>query len=161
MTTPRPYTGISDGIARARRPGLEQLVASIQYLTGGKLWNNGTYGIRTVRGSTRISVHATGRAADLSRRKMSTSRPGCSRAEALKIIQTLIDHFDGLECVVDYDYNGTARVWKCDRMAWRTATKGSISGSPGGDWFHIEISPKYADNPALIDQFWHDLLSGL
>lgn len=161
MTTPRPYTGIKDGAAKARRPGLEQLVASIQYLTAGRLWNNGTYGIRTIRGGTTMSVHATGRAADLSRRKMSTSRPGCTRAEALKLIQVLIDHFPGLECVVDYDYQGTARVWKCDRMAWRTQAKGAIAGSPGGDWFHIEISPTYADRPDLIDKFWHDLLSTL
>lgn len=159
--TPRPYTGISDGIAKARRPGTELMVQYIQYLTSGKLWNNGTYGIRQVRGKNVLSVHATGRAMDVSRRKMDANRPGCTRTEALKIIQLLIEHFDGLECVVDYDYQGTARVWKCDRMAWRTQPKGSISGSPGGDWFHIEISPTYADNPKLVDKFWHDLLAGL
>lgn len=159
--TPRPYTGISDGIAKARRPGTEHMAAVIQYLTAGKLWNNGTYGIRTIRGGTRISVHATGRAIDISRRNMGGTRPGCSRTEALKWIQMLIDHCEGLECVVDYDYQGTARVWKCDRLAWRTQPKGSISGAPGGDWFHIELAPAWADSKTKVDQFWKDLLAGL
>jgi len=38
----RPYTGAKDGIAKRKRPGTEHFAALVQYLTGGKLWNNGT-----------------------------------------------------------------------------------------------------------------------
>jgi len=154
----RPYTGTSDGIATGRRPGLEAFVAAIQSASGGQLWNNGTYGIRKKRGKSSISVHSTGRAADLSRRKYG-SRPGCSRAVLEQIIDWLVSNADviGLELLIDYEPRPGGRGWKCDREDWQTYKAGTVSGAPGGDWIHIELDPAHADStdwlPAVIATF--------
>ena len=154
----RPYTGLTEGYGKGRRQGTEILAGSIQWLHGGKLWNNGTYGIRPVRGGTTPSVHGTGRALDISRRRMDDNRPGSSKTYALTFIRDLIELEKGddgiLEMVIDYDFEGTARIWRCDRGTWVKQIPGRISGSPGGDWYHLEITPAAADNPALIQRFW-------
>jgi hypothetical protein len=161
----RPYTGLKEGYGGGRRPGTEHFVRSIQYLHGGRLWNNGTYGIRPVRGGTTPSVHGTGRAMDISRRAMDAARPGSSKQYALNFIRSLIELEKGddgiLEMVIDYDFEGTARIWRCDRGTWVKQIPGRISGAPGGDWYHIEISPAGADNAKLIDRFWDRFFDAL
>ena len=148
----RPYTGNKDGAARGKRPGLEGLVAAIQTASGGKLWNNGTYGVRDMRGKPgRISVHATARAADISRRAF-RGRPGCSRPELELVMDWLISNADaiGLEFLADYEPGPGGRGWKCDREAWKDWKRGEVSGAPGGDWIHIELSPATADSTDWI-----------
>lgn len=154
----RTYHGIKEGYGGGRRPGTEHFAKSIQYLFGGQLWNNGTYGIRPIRGGTTPSVHGTGRAMDISRRKMDAARPGSSKAFALNFVKYLVATEGGpdgfLEMVIDYDFEGTARIWRCDRNAWVKQIPGRISGAPGGDWYHFEISPAAADDIKQIDEFW-------
>jgi hypothetical protein len=143
----RPYTGF-DGISRTRRPGTEALVAEIQKITAGRLWNNGTLVIRSINGGSSPSVHSTGRAADLSHRPMGDHRAGTSRTEALQLVEQLIAGADliGLEMVIDYV--NPKRVWRCDRSSWLPNPR--VSGV--GDSFHIEISPEFADDPgAALD----------
>jgi len=147
----RPYTGTSEGVGAGKRPGLEHFVSSIQYSTGGRLWNNGTFGIRQKRGSTSrgMSVHSTGRAADLSRRDMGGNRPGCDRGYLEQILDWLIATADqsGLELVIDYGYGDAGRGWKCDREAWQTYRPGVLgSGGGWGDWIHLELDPDHADS---------------
>jgi hypothetical protein len=146
----RPYTGNKDGVSKKKREGLEHLVACIAYLSGGKLKNNGTLVIRNARGKDSLSVHATGRAADLSYR-------GGSRTNAVAWMELLVRHADelGLEYLADYAYTkglGGGRGWKCDRGTWADYKKGQIEG--GGqswaDWFHIELSPAMVDDKAAI-----------
>lgn len=160
----RPYTGLKD-YPGTRRPGTQHLAGSIQYLFSGRLWNNGTFGIRPVRGGTTPSVHGTGRALDISRRKMDAARPGCSKAAALDFIKYLVATEGGpdgfLEMVIDYDFEGTARIWRCDRNAWVKQIPGRIAGAPGGDWYHLEITPAAADNPKIIDAFWDKFFANL
>lgn len=148
----RPYTGTRDGISKGRRPGLESFVSAIQTASGGKLWNNGTYGVRQMRGKPVLSVHATGRAADISRRRMDARRPGCSRADVELVIDWLIANADaiGLEFLADYEPQPAGRGWKCDRQAWKNWKRGEVSGAPGGDWIHIELSPATADSTDWI-----------
>lgn len=143
----RTYTGTTDGVARGKRPGLEAFVAAIQTASGGKLWNNGTYGVRNMRGKPVLSVHATGRAADISRRAF-RSRPGCSRAELELVIDWLVANADaiGLEFLGDYEPQPAGRGWKCDREAWKNWKRGEVAGAPGGDWIHIELDPEHADS---------------
>jgi len=142
----RPYTGTTDGAAKGKRPGLEAFVAAIQNQSGGQLWNNGTWGIRNMRGKAALSVHATGRAADLSRRNY-RDRPGCSRAELERVIDWLVEHADaiGLEFLADYEPAPAGRGWKCSREAWKDWKRGEVSGAPGGDWIHIELDTEHAD----------------
>lgn len=151
--TLRPYTGTTEGLGGGRRPGLEELVAALQYLTNGALWNNGTYGIRLMRDSSRPSVHGTGRAADLSGRPMGDHRRGCTRAQLHGYADWLVANADvlGIELVVDYGYTGPlgrgGRTWRCDRGTWRYPNVGDLSGGgqSWGDWLHVEVSPDMAD----------------
>ena len=147
----RPYTGTTDGASKGKRPGLEGFVAAIQNQSGGQLWNNGTWGIRNMRGKNALSVHATGRAADISRRKYG-KRPGCSRADLERVIEWMIEHADeiGLEFLADYEPAPGGRGWKCSRNAWKSWNRGTVKGAPGGDWIHIELDPEHADSTDWI-----------
>ena len=158
----RPYTGY-DRTAGAITPGLQRLIDYCQFLTGGGLWNNGAFGVRDMRGKPgKPSVHATGRAVDLSWRKLK-SRPAAFGAyqPAADFIQFLVDHADELmlEMVIDYHPKPHGRGWRCDRGAWQIYTSKTVSGAPGGDWFHLEISPRMAQNPAFYDQAFRHILN--
>jgi hypothetical protein len=110
------------------------------------LWNNGSWGQRDMRGKPgSLSVHATGRAVDLSYRR-SEKHPKAGRKEALVFIDKLVANANdlGLQCILDY-IGPHGRGWRCDRQAWETYTKETIHGVPG-DWFHIEITPQAADS---------------
>lgn len=61
---PRPYTGF-DRVAGGRRAGTERFV-QLMCRHFPAIWNNGTWVVRTMRGKTSMSVHATGRAVDFS-----------------------------------------------------------------------------------------------
>lgn len=143
----RPYTGNSDGASKGKRPGLEGFVSAIQNQSGGQLWNNGTWGIRNMRGKNALSVHATARAADISRRNY-RGRPGCSRADLELVIDWMIANADaiGLEFLADYEPAPGGRGWKCSRNAWKSWNRGTVKGAPGGDWIHIELDPEHADS---------------
>jgi hypothetical protein len=172
--TSRKYHGNTVGVGKGKRPGLEHLVACIEYLSDSKLWNNGTYAVRPMRGKTAISVHATGRAADLSYRK-TAKKTGSSRTYAVQWIDLLVKNADaiGLELLTDYSYTkglGGGRTWKCDRAAWLDNKKGVIEsgGQSWADWFHVEISPDFADDKekiqhainAIVSQLQEDPISG-
>ena len=64
----KPYTGNSDGAAAGPRAGMDEWIRQAIKHGGGAFWNNGSYGVRPMRGSESLSVHATGRAVDLSYR---------------------------------------------------------------------------------------------
>lgn len=151
--TLRPYTGTTVGLGQGPRQGLEELVDALQYLTSGALWDNGTYGVRLMTGSTsRPSVHGTGRAVDLSGRPMGDHRKGCTRAQLAAYADWLVENADelGVEMVIDYGYRGPGgnggRVWRCDRGGWTYPNVGVLQGGgqTWGDWLHLEVSPTVA-----------------
>ena len=153
----RPYTGTSDGIAKGKRPGLEAFVDAIENASG--FWNNGTYQIRHIRGApSRVSVHSTGRAADISRRNY-RGRPGESRDNMIALCDWLVANADaiGLEYLADYEHKPAGRGWKCTREEWREYGRGVIRYGGSGDWIHIELSPEKADStdwiPAVMASF--------
>lgn len=161
----RPYTGAKDGIAKRKRPGTEHFAALVQYLSGGKLWNNGTLAIRNARGKSTLSIHATGRAVDLSFRR--TARfPGATRTTVLIWLDFLVKNADelGVELIVDYSYQkglGGGRTWRCDRGTWQNAKPGAIAG--GGqawaDWIHVELCPFAADSVEWVQGVFEKLLA--
>jgi hypothetical protein len=144
----RPYTGTKDGAANGKRAGLEQFVREVTALSDGALWNNGTWVVRNMRGKESLSVHATGRAVDLSYRKVGKLGKADGRKHALETLDILLANWRYLhiECVLDYFPQPHGRGWRCDRAAWQDYTSKAITGAPGGDWLHIEIGPKFADN---------------
>lgn len=155
----RPYTGNRDGDYGKARPGLLEFVKTIEQVTDGALWNNGTYASRSMRGKQSLSVHATGRATDLSWRKLGRKGRRNGQEVAMWLCDVLTEHADrlGVECVLDYWPKPHGRGWRCDRGSWRKYTSATIGGAPSGDWLHVELSPRMADNPTLVREAWSDV----
>ena len=150
----RPYTGNSDGESAGPRAGMDEWIRQAIKHGKGAFWNNGSWGVRMMRGSeTSLSVHATGRAVDLSYR-MSQQHQGANRKDTITFINIVLANANalGVECVLDYFPKAFGRGWRCDRQAWKSYSKPEIHGAPGGDWLHIEISPAMADNPNAVKQ---------
>ena len=156
----RTYTGNKDGLAVGERAGLTVFIRKMckRYPA---LWNNGSFVNRSMRGKKgSLSVHATGRAVDLSFRfvpnvKDSSKSKGIKnggRRQAMEAMNFAVQHADafGLECILDYFPIPHGRGWRCDRKAWLVYTKKQIHGAPMGDWLHFELSPQMADNPEAM-----------
>ena len=150
----KPYTGNSDGAAAAPRAGMDEWIRQAVKYANGAIWNNGSWGVRDMKGTPgSLSVHATGRAWDASYRK-TDKHPTANRKGAVAFLNIVIANANalGLECVLDYFPQKFGRGWRCDRQAWKSYSTPEISGAPGGDWHHYEISPAMADNPTLVKQ---------
>lgn len=151
----RPYTGNTDGLASGERKGLAVFIKELCALYPA-LWNNGSFVNRSMRGKTgTLSVHATGRACDLSFRYMAKEKRGIAeggRKQAMEAIDFVVKNADafGLECILDYFPMPHGRGWRCDRGGWSVYTKATIHGAPMGDWVHFEVSPLLADNPEAM-----------
>ena len=158
----RPYTGNSDGASPAPRQGMDEWIRQAIKYSDGACWNNGSWGVRNMRGSGNLSVHATGRAVDLSYRK-TEKHPNSNRKNTMAFIRVVTANANalGLECILDYLLKPYGRGWRCDRQRWRKYSKPTIHGAPGGDWLHIEISPAMADSPALVRQAFQRVFTEL
>ena len=148
----RPYTGNSDGAATRLRAGTKTFIDCVLLLSDRALWNNGDFVIRNMRGKESLSVHATGRAVDLSWRHMGSKGKPDGRQHALEWCKILTRHADtlGVEAVIDYFVEPHGRTWRCDRATWKRYSEPTVSGAPGGDWLHVEITPAMADNPQAV-----------
>ena len=151
----RPYTGNKDGAAAGEHPQLTALMKELFKAYSPALWNNGSFGIRSMRGKESLSVHATGRACDLSYRFMPKEKRGIKeggRKQAMEAIDFVVKNADafGLEAILDYFPMPHGRGWRCDRGGWSIYTKATIHGAPMGDWVHFEVSPLLADDPEAM-----------
>lgn len=135
-----------------------EFIRQVEALTDKALWNNGHWVVRPVKGTGTagpLSVHATGRAVDLSYRRMPDKGKPDGRKHAEEFMELLVanNRLLGVELILDYMPAG-GRGWRCDRLAWLNYTPPGLSGSPNGDWIHVEISPRMADAPlAVVDAF--------
>ena len=142
----RPYTGNTDP-APGARPGTIRFQDYMKFLFQMK--NLGIYSNRPVRSNqpnAPLSVHATGRAADL----------GGGPNQIVAAIAFLERHAEQLGVEEIHDYGNRYKPgqhgagWRCDRNAWKIYDKPTI-GSPGAAWVHYEIAPDMADDPAKVD----------
>ena len=158
----KPYTGNSDGAANGPRAGMDEWIRQAIKHGAGAFWNNGSWGIRDMRGSTNLSVHATGRAVDLSYRP-SEKHPTANRKATMAFLRIVIDNANelGVECVLDYFPKAFGRGYRCDRQRWKSYSKPEIHGAPGGDWLHIEINPQMADAPNQVKQAFQRVFTEL
>lgn len=156
----RPYTGW-DRNSSGRRAGTEALINQIKFWSGGGLWHNGSWVVRPMRGKTRPSVHGTGRAFDISWR--GGKYGGYGDYDKVKVwYDFFCEHADELEIEVVFDYypRPYGRGYKCNRGATVNYTKKSLAGAPG-DWFHLEISNKYADDADFYNNKMPELIAGI
>lgn len=157
----RKYTGYN-GDATGKQAGLEELVR--QLCTKFPVFNNGTWVVRSMKNPNlakeKPSVHSTGRAADISWRKQANRGSG-NYADAVALMDFLVEHAEALmiEGVHDYFPTPHGRGWRCDRGTWTNYKKPTIGSAPGGDWIHIEIAPKYAQNALYYKEFFANLAS--
>ena len=120
--------------------------------------NLGIWANRPMRGSTRLSVHATGRAVDLGYdpKKAATVGAYCLWLEA---------HHVALGIEEIHDYSGTSKAgtekwgrgFRCNRNGkpgWKDWTETDNGGTPGGKWIHVELAPAMADDPKLFVKAW-------
>jgi hypothetical protein len=149
---PRPYTGNKTGLAGGASQGLLALVDEITKHSDGALWNNGTFVNRPMRGKESLSVHATGRAADISWRKMEGKGCANGRERAEQMLAFLTQESDklGIEMLIDYFPAPYGAGWRCDRGSWQKYGAATVHGAPNGDWFHAEISPEMATKPEKV-----------
>ena len=152
MPATRKYTGNSDGIAKGATTGITELTHQISTYSQGVLWNNGIFANRPMRGKESLSVHATGRAVDISWRSKGKQISKNGRFYAEKMMSFLVDNADalGIEMIIDYNVSPFGRGWRCDRNAWEIYKKQTVHGTPNGDWFHVEISPQMSLKPQMI-----------
>jgi hypothetical protein len=159
--TKRPYTGNKDGEAKGLRPGMKVFINQTIKLSNGALWNNGDFGVRPMRGKEELSVHATGRAVDLSFRHI-VGKKGVKngRLEAMRVLKIIVANADalGLEAAFDYIVKPHGRAWMCNRDAWVNYKKETIHGGGSGDWLHFEVSPEMADSAEKMQQAFAQLV---
>ena len=149
----RDYIGATDGPANAKRLGTEEWVRQAAKYSNGALWNNGTFARRDIKGKPgQMSVHSTGRAMDLSYRKTDTKGVARGRNTSKQFIDKVVANANqlGVQIIIDYWPQPFGRAWRCDRQAWKAYETKTVSGAPGGDWWHIEISPGMADNAEAV-----------
>ena len=58
----------------------------------------------------------------------------------------------GIELIIDYFPAPYGRAYKCTRDGWEKYHHQVVVGAPRGDWYHIEISPEFADDPKKVHQ---------
>jgi len=142
-------------------------INEIETRSAGALWNNGDWVVRNMRGKESLSVHATGRAVDLSYRHIPSTGKGSqkrgvpdARKIAVQWCRLLVINADllGIECILDYFPEPHGRGWRCDRRDWIRYEVKTISGAPKGDWLHVELTPAMADDPAAVRQAFTQLV---
>jgi hypothetical protein len=152
----RKYTGTSDGASKGKREGTERLVHLCN--RRWKFRNLGTWVVRDMRGKPgQLSVHATGRAADIGYGKD-------ERDKAVEAFDWFVEHADvlGIEEVHDYSFGKFGRGYRCKRKVGEQLVKvykneAESAGSIGGKWLHVELSPAMADDADAFEKAWRSL----
>ena len=128
--------------------GMKEFAKQVCAHSDKSLWNNGTYVMRDVRNKPGVvSNHARSLAFDASYRFSKIHGRKNGREVSLPYIYKLLEHADtlGIQLVIDY---ALQRSWKCDRRTWIKI------GVEIGDWYHIELSPNFANDPDKVKASW-------
>ena len=128
-----------------------------------KFKNLGTLVVRQMRSGQGMSVHATGRAADIG---FANTKAG--RADAVEAMLWFVKYYKelGIEEVHDYGglINGTWQGWRCNRKGkpgWLKWTDTNNGGSKNGRWIHVELAGKanggHAEDGDALEAAWRAL----
>jgi hypothetical protein len=154
------YTGY-DKTASAKMEGTERFVHLCN--RRWKFKNLGTLVVRQMRSGQGMSVHATGRAADIG---FANTKAG--RADAVEAMLWFVKYYKelGIEEVHDYGglINGTWQGWRCNRKGkpgWLKWTDTNNGGSKNGKWIHVELAGKanggHAEDGDALEAAWRAL----
>ena len=148
------YTGATD-LHLGPRAGTLRFTHYLQFLYGGAVV--GVYANRNIAGTSKKSVHATGRAFDY--------RPWTTEIRH-DVLELLDFHFrPALEAIHDYENTyvpgpGFGAAWRCDRNTWKVYNSPTIKqAGKVQPWIHAELTPAYADDTALVDQLFRKVFS--
>lgn len=148
------YTGNSDPSTGAR-PGTVKAIEILQ--SRWSMTNLGIWANRPMRGSTRLSVHATGRAVDAGIPKNKAN----DMVWVSSVFDWLVANYEvlGIEEVHQYWWtNGWGRGFRCDRGGGKPGVKSwsesDNGGTPNGKWLHLELAPAMADNADAFVKAW-------
>lgn len=156
------YTGTTDGAAAGQKPGTEVFVDLMCKNFGFR--NLGTWAVRNMRGSDRLSVHATARACDLGY----DWNDAAVRAKVAKVIDWLVANHEALGIEEVHDYSGVSkkgseewgRGFRCERRefggkpGWKEWTATDNGGTPKGRWIHCELAPSVAGDRQAMTKAW-------
>jgi hypothetical protein len=145
----RPYTITQQPVVASPLAGMATWVRLACKHSDGCLWNNGVWVVRDQRSRPgTVSNHARGLACDLSYRWQAQKNRGVKdgRKQSLAYIVKLLQNADtlGIQLVIDYQLQ---RSWKCDRGTWQP-----LPSVDQGDWYHLEVAPKFAHDPEATKQ---------
>lgn len=166
------YTGF-DKVATNKLAGTEKFVELCQ-----RRWafgNLGTLNVRLMRSAPKgmtlsspdakkyMSVHATGRAADIS---FPDTKEG--RAKAVQAMNWFVANYEALGIEEVHDYSGLTKAgcgewgrgWRCNRNgkpAWKDWTAQDNGGTPKAKWIHVELSPEFAVDAVKLETAWRAL----
>ena len=152
----RPYTGSKDAPGTQTQAGCLEMVRLIR-----KTWGftfHGGFNNRTIySGSSKgkLSVHATGRAIDIAYPKTAYGRN-----QAVQVWVWLLQNTKalGIEAMHDYSHGEYGQGYRCSRGEGCEGvvqfTKDNNAGSVGGNWLHIELSPKMAKSRIRFRRAW-------
>ena len=135
-------------VVASELPGMKEFAKQVCAHSNKSLWTNGTFIYRDVKNRPGvISNHARSLALDASYRFSKIHGRKNGREVSLPYIYKLLEHADILciQLVIDY---ALQRSWKCDRRTW---IKGAVEV---GDWYHIELSPNFANDPIKVKASW-------
>lgn len=133
-----PYTGNTDAEGKTGPHLAARQLMAILTSPNNQFTNLGIYANRPMRGSTRLSVHATGRALDAGYKQ--------SRQDWVTgFCDWLAEHHRELliEEIHQYVWGSHGRGFRCNRNGkpgWLT-WDAENNGGPGGYWLHIEVAP--------------------
>ena len=135
-------------VVASELPGMKEFAKQVCAHSNKSLWNNGTFIYRDVKNRPGvISNHARSLALDASYRFSKIHGRKNGREVSLPYIYKLLEHADtlGIQLVIDY---ALQRSWKCDRRTWIKI------GVEVGDWYHIELSPNFANDLIKVKASW-------
>ena len=145
----RPYTITQMPVVASPLAGMDTWVQLACQHSDGCLHSVGIWVVRDQRSRPgTISNHARGLACDLSYRWQPQKNRGVKdgRKKSLAYIVKLLENGAtlGIQLVIDYQLQ---RSWKCDRGTWQP-----LPSVEQGDWYHIEVGPKFAHNSEATKQ---------
>lgn len=156
MTRPRKYTGTFDAPGKSTREGCLELFRLINKTWGFTFL--GGFNNRPIQSGSskgKLSVHATGRAIDIAYPKTEYGRH-----QAIQVWVWLLQNTKalGIEAMHDYAHGKYGQGYRCDRGEGCAGvvefTRTRNAGSIGGNWIHIELSPRMARSRRRLRRAW-------